>query len=430
MIKLLTMGLALSLSLSLYAQKICNAKQVDNQIIEKNSYILDERNENKKQIKSYVDSKDRFKYKLNSGYKSEGYTITAVVHILYSNSSENFTDEQVKEAIDSLNLDFNGLNSDVYLTPDYFFDFAGVADIKTQLATVDPDGNSTSGIVRKEVSNPNFTSENAYMFDPAKQGVELWDPYRYVNIIICPYTDPSSAGSIPLGFATLPPSGNFFPTLDGEIGSPIFDGIVINYSYFAIQPSLNLWGRTLTHELGHYLGLNHIWGDDECGDDEVDDTPTHEYIEGNSGCPIYPHNANSICGTDEEGEMFMNFMDYTSDQCMFMFSIGQTLRMNYFLENSVRKGLWDPNYNSSIATDSKIKIDIMPNPAQNRLSINADYKGEVEVSIYDAIGKEMLKSSFNGLQNQTLDVSTLDAGLYIIAFNINQEVVHKKFIKE
>jgi hypothetical protein len=147
----------------------------------------------------------------------------------------------------------------------------------------------------------------------ANGGKDAWPNNDYLNIWIC-----NLSGSI-LGYAT-PPFGN--------IGSD--DGVVIGYNYFGTQGTVQSpynKGRTTTHEVGHWLNLEHLWGSGwrSCGNDNVGDTPTQE--EENYGCPAFPHNANSCGTTNTDGDMFMNYMDYTNDACMNMFTEGQKTRM-------------------------------------------------------------------------------------------------------
>ena len=106
---------------------------------------------------------------------------------------------------------------------------------------------------------------------------------------------------------------------------PLYDGIVVDYGYFGNN-------RLATHEVGHWLNLRHIWGDEECGDDHVNDTPKHE--KPNYDCPDYPHNVDSPCIVNSHGEMFMNFMDYADNQCTTMFTKGQRDRAHATLKGA------------------------------------------------------------------------------------------------
>ena len=172
---------------------------------------------------------------------------------------------------------------------------------------------------------------------------DAWNTNDYLNIWVC------NLASGLLGFATFPG------------GNASLDGVVCDYAYFGnigtATPPYNL-GRTATHEVGHWLNLYHIWGDSYCGNDYVSDTPEHE--ESNYGCPSFPHSSN-CSSTGSSGEMFMNYMDYTNDACMYMFTNGQKNRMRATL-NTTRSSLLNSqacqpiyptlSYSSSIANVS------------------------------------------------------------------------------
>ncbi len=211
-------------------------------------------------------------------------TIPVVVHLV----DGNLTDEDVQNEIDVLNEDFRALNSDISGVPGAFEPLIGDAMLEFCLAKVDPQGNPSTGILR------GGTCEEG-----------AWDRRKYLNLWVCDISDGI------LGYATFP--SNAYNSI-----------VVMGTNYFAPGGSgaFNL-GRTTTHEIGHYFNLNHIWGDANCGNDQVDDTPTQQTS--NGGCPSFP---NVTCGNGPNGDMFMNYMDYVDDRCMFMFSIGQAARMN------------------------------------------------------------------------------------------------------
>jgi len=248
-------------------------------------------------------------------------TIPVVVHVVYNTTTENISDAQILTQIDVLNKDFAKMNADAANTPSIFT--ASNTDIQFCLATVDPTGAATTGITRT------FTSTTAFMTDDkvkssADGGKNAWDATRYLNIWVC-----DISGGI-LGYAQFPG------------GSASTDGVVIDYQYMGTigtsTAPYNL-GRTATHEVGHWLNLRHIWGDATCGSDMVDDTPTHNTS--NGGCPTYPH-LSTCAGAPVE--MTMNYMDYTYDACMYMFSPGQTARMQaLFATGGARTSLLSSN---------------------------------------------------------------------------------------
>lgn len=233
--------------------------------------------------------------------------IPVVVHVLYNDSTQNISESQIQSQIEVLNEDFRKLNSDVENVPAEFAGLAADIGIEFYLSTVDPEGNSTSGITRTFTTQNKFgTNDNVKR--SSKGGKDPWPTDKYLNIWTCNLS--FFLGEL-LGYAQFPG------------GDPQTDGVVINYKYFGrggntIAPFNG--GRTATHEVGHWLNLRHIWGDGGCGaTDFVDDTPDaqQEYY----GCPAYP---SVSCGTSD---MFMNYMDYVNDNCMSMFSNGQKDRM-------------------------------------------------------------------------------------------------------
>lgn len=247
----------------------------------------------------------------------EVYTIPVVVHVLWKTASQNISDEQIQSQIDILNADFQRLNSDTSETPDGFKPVAGSLPLQFCLAQRDPFDEPTSGIERREtdVTTFDWTDDMKYY---ASGGLNAWDPTRYFNIWVC------NLSSGLLGYAE-------FPT--GTVSDSY--GIAIDYLYTgnigtATYPYNE--GRTSTHEIGHCFNLRHIWGDDGSGcggSDLVDDTPNQ--ANENYGCPGFPET--DACTPDGDGVMYMNYMDYTDDACMNMFTVGQADRMFAAIEN-------------------------------------------------------------------------------------------------
>ena len=239
-------------------------------------------------------------------------TIPVVVHVVYNTPAQNISDAQVQSQMAVLNEDYRRLNADVSLTPSYFMPFATDARIQFQLAVRDPNCNPTTGITRTPTTVTAFSYSNNGVKFATSGGHDAWPRDKYLNIWVC------NLGNGLLGYAQFP-------------GGPAnTDGVVILYTafgrgtQFALLPSYNK-GRSATHEVGHWLNLRHIWGDDNgacTGSDLCNDTPN----QGNSnfGCPANP---TISCSNGPNGDMFMNFMDYTDDACMFMLTPDQSARM-------------------------------------------------------------------------------------------------------
>ncbi len=219
-------------------------------------------------------------------------TIPVAVHVLYNTAAQNISQAQIQSQIDALNKDYRKTNSDITKVPSAFSGLATDMNIQFTLASVD----------RKSTTKTSWTTDDA-MKKSAKGGVDAITPSTKLNIWVC-----NMSGGI-LGYAQFP----------GDVAAT--DGVVINTTAFGstgyVSAPYNK-GRTATHEIGHWLNLIHIWGDASCGNDLVSDTPVQKTS--NGGCPTYPR---KTCGNTTSGDMFMNYMDYTDDACMYMFSNGQ-----------------------------------------------------------------------------------------------------------
>jgi hypothetical protein len=222
--------------------------------------------------------------------------IPVVVHVLYNAAVENISDAQVASQIDVLNEDYNLKNSDNTQVPSLFSGVKANVGVHFTLART----------IRKKTSKKSWGTNDAVK-SSRNGGDDAVDPAHNLNIWVC------NLGQGLLGYAQFPG------------GKAATDGVVILYKAFGRTGTLIVpydKGRTASHEVGHWMNLRHIWGDATCGDDLVGDTPKHTTA--NYGCPAFPHN--NSC-SDHAVEMTMNYMDYTDDPCMYMFSNGQKSRM-------------------------------------------------------------------------------------------------------
>jgi Pregnancy-associated plasma protein-A len=223
--------------------------------------------------------------------------IPVVVNVLYKTAAENISLAQIQSQIDVLNKDFNALNTDYSNVPALFSGVKANVDITFVLDQV----------VRKSTNKTSWGTADA-MKKTNRGGLAPISPTTKLNLWVC-----TIGGGI-LGYAQFPG------------GSSATDGVVVDSRYLGTTGTatapFNL-GRTATHEVGHWLNLRHIWGDTTCGSDLVADTPTHNTA--NYGIPAYPHYS-TCSGTPVE--MTMNYMDYTDDAGMYMFTLGQKARMS------------------------------------------------------------------------------------------------------
>jgi len=311
-----------------------------------------------------------------------------------------------------LNNDFSNQNADKANRPAVFDNVAADTRIHFCLAQVAPNGKATKGIIRRQTTMAVFSADDAVKTS-MRGGDDAWDSKKYLNIWVC------NLGGRTLGYASLP-------------GGPAdLDGVVIGFDVFGavgnLRASFNK-GRTATHEVGHWLGLNHLWGDIECGDDGIDDTPKQKSY--NFNCPAFPHATE--CSPNADGDMFMNYMDFSDDGCMNTFTIGQKKRMRaLFASGNARNSLL-----ASFACDSTLvqggpiggdtvpvvpvaKVDVFkiyPNPAHSFTTI--EYKpanGFVEktFSVYNILGLKVLLGELTK-EKTIVNFSGLAAGIYIV----------------
>ncbi|TDW29987.1 zinc metalloprotease [Cryobacterium psychrophilum] len=239
--------------------------------------------------------------------------IPVVVHVVWHEDDQNISDEQIQSQIAVLNQDFRKTNADIIKLPEVFRSLADDAQVEFALATTDPGGEDTDGITRTHTDTRSFTYDDAIKF-ASSGGADAWPADKYLNL----WVGRLSGGL--LGYAQFPG------------GEPSTDGVVVLDTAVGTvgtaSPPFGL-GRTATHEIGHWLNLNHIWGDESgcVGTDKVDDTPNQ--ADANVGKPAFPHVS---CGNGPNGDLFADYMDYVDDDVMVMFSAGQIARIQACLD--------------------------------------------------------------------------------------------------
>ena len=253
------------------------------------------------------------------------YTLPVIVHIVYWDDNQNISQNQVYSQFDVLNADFSGTGYNVNNLPAAFQPALANTNISFCKAIKAPNGATLPepGIDRVSANQAGFKNPGTNgwadtYIDATIKPATTWDASKYLNIWVLPLK------TTDLGYATFPG------------GTKNIDGVVIGYNYFGTTGTVSSpydRGRTTSHEIGHWLNLRHISGDAVCGDDFCADTPPQK---GNSndgsglnyGCPNYPFQVNGCgAGKSPNGEMFMNFMDYTDDACMSLFTNDQRTRM-------------------------------------------------------------------------------------------------------
>jgi PKD repeat protein len=330
---LLIAGIAIASCFSnVQAQEKCLTEIMFQEEATKNPALLKSRQDLEDWTHNYIKSQNQ---NLNST-AVVNKIIPVVVHVIHYGGPENISKAQILDQIRILNEDFNYLNADTVNTPAVFKPLAGVTNVEFRMAQLDPSGNCTDGIVR--VYSPMTSNARNNV-----KALSYWPSDKYLNMWIVSSIENSngSPGQV-IGFAQFPGTG-----------PATTDGVVIKHDFMGSigTASTSDGGRTSTHEVGHWLNLRHIWGDATCGNDQVADTPTH--FEANlSICPTWPHISN-CAGSAPNGDMYTNYMDYTTGSCQNMFSAGQALRMNATLNSAVsgRNNLWSASNLIATGTD-------------------------------------------------------------------------------
>ena len=402
----------------------------------------------------------------NKKQSSVFYTIPIIFHVVHSGQPigtfPNISQAQINSQITVLNQDFsgNGFNSSTYPSnafvnwvnnqslPPANIDSNGrvkIADVGIQfcLATKDTSGNllAEPGINRINYTSLNLPNPSSYStqatmksyLDDILKPQTIWDVTKYLNVWI---TDKNNALSY-TGVSSVPPLSNLAGvpnnSTDSTDGIWCFAKVIGSNNLFpnGIYGSPMVEGRTLTHEIGHYLGLRHIWGDAICATDYCNDTPPAAAQ--NIGAPSYPLNVGSCSSPANapEGEMYMNFMDYPWDPYKYMFTTDQATRMQTAMLNSPFRnqlgthGLCTAPLGLNTSSINH-NISIYPNPAKTELNLNVSLTDINELSISNLIGQVLIKTN----NKNQIDISNLTNGIYILTITIGQNKHAFKFIKE
>ena len=350
-------------------------------------------------------------------------TIPVVFHIIHTGQSEgtgyNIAQSRIIAQLNQLNKDYSNNSGSTYST-------SSKTGLQFGLATVNPSGATLAqpGINRINVSSasygrPPYSYDN---FEGRVKAATYWDPTKYVNIWVTTFTDDEGI----LGYATFPSLSTLQGLDEEETNSTA--GVVIDYmtvgslsTPYSACSAGNVYGhgRTLTHEMGHFLGLLHIWGDASCGTDYCDDTPVHETA--NYGIQTQPKP--NTC--TNQNEMFENFMDYTDDYLLTTFTVNQAERMQVVMNNSPRR--------KSVLT-SGIPVGAVTNAAKisfltgcnnslivsEKSTVNSDCGAYTDYSLYlgiesEASGTATLNFTSSGTATSGADYQILTPSISVVA---------------
>ena len=335
--------------------------------------------------------------------------IPVVFHVIYSNAAQNISSVQILENLNVLNQDFNRQNPDTGNTPAPFQSCAANVGINFCLATQDPNGQPTTGILSVPTTVSSFSTNNSVKFT-AQGGHDAWPASQYLNIWVC------NMGGGMLGYATFPG------------GPAATDGIVAHYATIGgpnapgTNSPYNL-GRNLTHEAGHYLNLPHF----NLNCDPTNTNGCHPPQQNlNVNCPSFP---SITCNNGPNGDQFMNFMQFVDDNCMNMFNVGQAARMSITMNGSRSSlssslGCVPVGINEINALND---FSIMPNPFSDFINIETRNSSEVEVRMFDISGRMVLSERFT--HKIALNTQTLAKGFYNLELIFNGQKKLEKVIK-
>ncbi len=330
------------------------------------------------------------------------YIVPVVFHVLYNKSVENIPDSLLFSQLEVLNQDFRRLNPDTGNLRSIFKSRAGDTRVEFRMASQDPNGNPSNGIDRQYTSVTSWgsLSLNDNMKKTANGGVAAWDPDKYLNIWVC-NMDYSGSPYV-LGYA-YPPVGAPNWGSGSNALSKNYEGVVLHYlvtgrnnpygaahSSAAVRASVR--GRTATHEVGHFMGLRHIWGDprftsDRCVvDDGIDDTPKAS-DKSNFDCNKSKNTCNE--GAGDMPDLVENYMDYSSNICQVMFTRKQSAIMQYCL-TQLRPGLAAMRVEFDTLPDPRKVYTVYPVPSSSgvvNISLPDDFAPNTSVLIFDAVGR-------------------------------------------
>jgi hypothetical protein len=372
----------------------------------------------------------------NNNKETTTITIPIVVHVIYRQSHSNpgigtnIPNFQIEDQIRILNEDYSKTNSEFPNPPrNTFVNSAGNPDLKFCLATTDPDGNSTTGITRTLSSKNNFLypSESNDMKKNNTGGINGWPPSKYLNIWVCDLS--SSGNTTVLGYAYLPglQSWNAWK-----------DGLVVDFQHFGTtgNASSSSDGRTPTHEVGHFLGLNHTFCESQSGgccdndDSNVYDTPaTDDVYFGNVNANTNNNTCNDLLYgfSSDLLDMDENFMAYSNHT--WMFSNDQVSEMMATL-NGYRSNLKNSDVSvncTGIVSNNNIdnkRFKIYPNPSNGKFIVMTE--NNVKIEILNILGNIIYQS--NNTSTQEIDLSFVENGIYIININSDNERFTEKII--
>lgn len=358
------------------------------------------------------------------------YRIPVVVHVVHNNSSgfvggannSNISDEQIASQIRVLNEDYRRMAD----TRGFNTNPIGAdTGIEFFLARTDTDGNQTSGITRHYSQKTTFNVyDKSTGDDILLSQISYWPSDKYLNIWV------TTLKNEYLGYAQFPEAEG----IDGlsSLENELTDGVIIDYRYFgsdigAVTSRTYRYGRTTTHEVGHWLGLIHTWGDAVCGTDFCNDTPPTESANQTTECPEKFSNCN---GTRTRNQI-ENYLDYTPDACMNLFTQDQRTRMRAVIEASPRRQRVVRSADPLPQTES-LTVNVFPNPAQKQSTLEVLFTGfqSFQVDITDLSGRIIRSQNYTNYPSSsiTIPLDALNRGVYFVKVHTDKETASRRLL--
>lgn len=376
--------------------------------------------------------------------------IPVVFHVILTESELNEIGgyngmmERISTQMEVINEDFNNKNADLTTVPDTFKPLIGNPYMLFEVAKIDPSGKAHYA-VDTLIKAPGFTGYPVHDGSAKRTfqgGLDPWDNTKYLNIWIVNLTSQSSGGQV-LGYGYSPAYGQKYYS-DSKLG-----GVVLHYLAFGRRTKVTQKfysgnsdrGRTLSHELGHFFNIWHIWGNTQVGsgncndDDGIGDTPRQR--DANQNCPngVKPNCSNE---SHPGGEMYMNFMDYSGDKCIKMFTEQQVAVMHKEIDNGgISHGLilhpelcfWPTNVSK---VEYNNKLDIVPNPSNGKFSVRFFDKYNVlqRITVTNMLGQTVYNEivTNQAADSYPVDISNMPEGVYSVQLHFDEGMISRKVV--
>jgi hypothetical protein len=370
------------------------------------------------------------------------FEIPVVFHVLYNKTAENLNDTSILSQLKELNNAFRKRNKDTTRIRTIFKPIAADVKIQFVLANKDPQGNASSGITRTYTNKTTFAANQfgtytTNMKYSANGGKDAWDPTSYLNIWICNMEFPNYVGIV-YGFATPPTNApNWNGTGATKDTNSMESGVVLHYKIVGrsnpLAPVKYIEGKAAIHEVGHYLGLRHVWGDGNnttgCNvDDGIFDTPNCKAQ--NATCT-----GQNTCtdASNDKPDQTENYMDYALDGCAGMFTQQQAFMMRFVLDK-LRTGLPYRVVKYDTIPEPAAPLNgfkLYPNPLKEGQNFNVQIPGQnneyYATSIVDACGKEVYQRTLLANKIHSIETAGLAQAIYfIVVRNAEGKIVFRQ----